>query len=214
MESTLKKSACRALAAGLIAGSAAVPVALASSPMPVAQQNALVQKYCAVCHTDAQAERRALAPAFRRGASRSRRSGHDGQQTESQGDGSGGHTAAGQDDARRTSKRAVGEGRRRGRVDCEPDPKPNDAGTDTDGKRLAGGAFGEERRRARHVPVDAHMPRRYSRSRDATGMGAWGRPSDGREQCLLQWTEKCRLLIRSIKVRGLPSSTQQSRTSG
>src|SRR3954454_5123804 len=24
-----------------------------ASPMPVAQQNALVQKYCAVCHTDA-----------------------------------------------------------------------------------------------------------------------------------------------------------------
>src|ERR1017187_9486392 len=54
MESILKKSACRALAAGLIAGSAAVPLALARSPMPVAQQNALVQKYCAVCHTDAQ----------------------------------------------------------------------------------------------------------------------------------------------------------------
>ncbi|MGO9259878.1 MAG: hypothetical protein ACLQU1_26735 [Bryobacteraceae bacterium] len=31
----------------------AVPVALASGSMPVAQQNALVQKYCAVCHTDA-----------------------------------------------------------------------------------------------------------------------------------------------------------------
>jgi hypothetical protein len=50
MESILKKSACKVLAAGLIAGS--VPIALASSPMPVAQQNALVQKYCAVCHTD------------------------------------------------------------------------------------------------------------------------------------------------------------------
>ncbi len=33
--------------------SLAVPVAFASDAMPVAQQNALVQKYCAVCHTDA-----------------------------------------------------------------------------------------------------------------------------------------------------------------
>jgi len=30
-----------------------IPGALANAAMPVAQQNALVQKYCAVCHTDA-----------------------------------------------------------------------------------------------------------------------------------------------------------------
>jgi hypothetical protein len=30
------------------------PAAMASDAMPVSQQNALVQKYCAVCHTDAQ----------------------------------------------------------------------------------------------------------------------------------------------------------------
>jgi hypothetical protein len=42
-----------AVAAGLISNSLAVPTALASDAMPVAQQNALVQKYCAVCHTDA-----------------------------------------------------------------------------------------------------------------------------------------------------------------
>jgi len=48
-------SACRAIGAiaALITGSAVVSIALASSAMPVAQQNALVQKYCAVCHTDA-----------------------------------------------------------------------------------------------------------------------------------------------------------------
>src|SRR5882757_3533382 len=40
-------SAAAALAAGWM-----VPVAVASDLMPVAQQNALVQKYCAVCHTD------------------------------------------------------------------------------------------------------------------------------------------------------------------
>jgi hypothetical protein len=42
-----------ALAAGLAVCPAAVPVAAASGAMPVAQQNALVGKYCAVCHTDA-----------------------------------------------------------------------------------------------------------------------------------------------------------------
>jgi hypothetical protein len=31
----------------------AVPVAIAASPMPVARQNELVHRYCAVCHTDA-----------------------------------------------------------------------------------------------------------------------------------------------------------------
>jgi hypothetical protein len=59
MQPTLKTSACRtigvvaALAAGLIINSLAVPTAFASDAMPAAQQNALVQKYCAVCHTDA-----------------------------------------------------------------------------------------------------------------------------------------------------------------
>jgi len=40
------------VAAGLTAASPAL--AVAGESMPVAQQNALVQKYCAVCHTDAQ----------------------------------------------------------------------------------------------------------------------------------------------------------------
>jgi len=47
----LRKYACAVL---LIAGSAALPMAAAGEAMPVAQQNALVAKYCAVCHTDAQ----------------------------------------------------------------------------------------------------------------------------------------------------------------
>lgn len=37
----------------LILISIAVPTATAMDPMSVAQQNTLVQKYCAVCHTDA-----------------------------------------------------------------------------------------------------------------------------------------------------------------
>ncbi len=46
--------AMRAFAA-LVAGTiAASPAAMAGDAMPVPQQNALVQKYCAVCHTDAQ----------------------------------------------------------------------------------------------------------------------------------------------------------------
>jgi len=69
MESTLGTSACRtiraaALAAGLSLHPAAygqaaqnqvtaVPAAVASGGMPVAQQNAVVQQYCAVCHNDA-----------------------------------------------------------------------------------------------------------------------------------------------------------------
>jgi hypothetical protein len=57
MQTTLKTTArmmgaVAALAVGLTAGSA-VPVAAASDPMPIAQQNALVQKHCAVCHNDA-----------------------------------------------------------------------------------------------------------------------------------------------------------------
>src|SRR6185295_5370541 len=44
--------AVTALAVGLIVSST-VLVAAASDTMPVAQQNALVQKHCAVCHTDA-----------------------------------------------------------------------------------------------------------------------------------------------------------------
>ncbi len=59
MEHSLSTSACRriaavaALTAGLTAGSSAVSVAVASDAMPVAQQNALVLKHCAVCHNDA-----------------------------------------------------------------------------------------------------------------------------------------------------------------
>jgi hypothetical protein len=59
MHYTLRTSAYRrigavaALASGLMVNPIAVPRAFASEPMPVAQQNALVQKYCAVCHTDA-----------------------------------------------------------------------------------------------------------------------------------------------------------------
>jgi hypothetical protein len=45
--------AMAALAAGLIAGPPAVPVAVASGAMPVSQQNELVHKSCAVCHNDA-----------------------------------------------------------------------------------------------------------------------------------------------------------------
>jgi mono/diheme cytochrome c family protein len=39
--------------AGSIAGCPAAPAEAASGAMPVTQQNALVQQYCAVCHTDA-----------------------------------------------------------------------------------------------------------------------------------------------------------------
>jgi cytochrome c551/c552 len=45
--------AAAALIFALLLFSAEVPVAAASGTMPVAQQNALVQKYCAVCHDDA-----------------------------------------------------------------------------------------------------------------------------------------------------------------
>jgi hypothetical protein len=51
MGSTLKTYASKTI--GAVAALAAVPVALASGAMPVPQQNALVQKYCAVCHSDA-----------------------------------------------------------------------------------------------------------------------------------------------------------------
>jgi hypothetical protein len=44
----------RVLAAGLIALAPAVRLATASDAMSVPLQNALVQRYCAVCHTDAQ----------------------------------------------------------------------------------------------------------------------------------------------------------------
>ena len=55
MEPTLKTPTYRtiwavAVAAGLIL---TTPAAVASGAMPVEQQNALVEKYCAVCHTDA-----------------------------------------------------------------------------------------------------------------------------------------------------------------
>ena len=42
-----------ALVTGLAVCAVGVPVASASNAMPIAQQNALVGKYCAVCHTDA-----------------------------------------------------------------------------------------------------------------------------------------------------------------
>ncbi len=42
-----------AVVTGLAVCAAGVPVASASNAMPIAQQNALVGKYCAVCHTDA-----------------------------------------------------------------------------------------------------------------------------------------------------------------
>jgi hypothetical protein len=38
---------------GIVVALITVSMARASDPMPVAQQNALVHKYCAVCHTDA-----------------------------------------------------------------------------------------------------------------------------------------------------------------
>ena len=48
---------CNSIKCGLVAGlavcAAGAPAALASNAMPVAQQNELVGKYCAVCHTDA-----------------------------------------------------------------------------------------------------------------------------------------------------------------
>jgi cytochrome c551/c552 len=58
VESTWKKSAGRTigavlLAAASIAGSSAAPVEAAGDAMPAARQNALVEQYCAVCHTDA-----------------------------------------------------------------------------------------------------------------------------------------------------------------
>lgn len=42
------------LTAALIALSPAVRLAIANEALPAAQQNGLVQKYCAVCHTDAE----------------------------------------------------------------------------------------------------------------------------------------------------------------
>jgi hypothetical protein len=57
MQPTWKTDVCTAmravaaLAVGLIVAS---PAAVAGEAMPVPQQNALVQKYCAVCHTDTQ----------------------------------------------------------------------------------------------------------------------------------------------------------------
>jgi hypothetical protein len=46
-------AAVAVLIAGVRAVSPAAPVAAARNLMPVAQQNALIQKYCAVCHEDA-----------------------------------------------------------------------------------------------------------------------------------------------------------------
>jgi cytochrome c551/c552 len=59
MQPKSKTSACGTIGAlatltiGLIAGSPAVSIAAGSDTMPVTQQNALVQKYCVACHTDA-----------------------------------------------------------------------------------------------------------------------------------------------------------------
>jgi hypothetical protein len=52
MQTTLMTGAVAVLAAGLIGGLPA-PAVAATGVMPAAQQNALVQKYCAVCHSDA-----------------------------------------------------------------------------------------------------------------------------------------------------------------
>jgi hypothetical protein len=59
MKDTFKTYRCgtsgtvAALAIVWVAGWLAIPIARASDAMPVAQQNALVRQYCAVCHTDA-----------------------------------------------------------------------------------------------------------------------------------------------------------------
>jgi hypothetical protein len=50
---SLTNGAVAAFAAVLTAGSPAVSLAAPGTAMPVAQQNVLVQKYCAVCHNDA-----------------------------------------------------------------------------------------------------------------------------------------------------------------
>jgi hypothetical protein len=50
MQPTWKTFACGTIGVGV---ALAIPTAFAGDAMPVAQQNALVQKYCAVCHTDA-----------------------------------------------------------------------------------------------------------------------------------------------------------------
>jgi hypothetical protein len=52
MKPTLKTYVCRTIGAVAVLA-AGFPLALAGDVMPVAQQNALVLKYCAVCHTDA-----------------------------------------------------------------------------------------------------------------------------------------------------------------
>jgi hypothetical protein len=59
MKPSLKTSTCRtvgavaALTAGLTLGPSTVSVAAERVGLPVAQQNALIQKHCAVCHNDA-----------------------------------------------------------------------------------------------------------------------------------------------------------------
>src|SRR5712691_1354563 len=54
MHSALRRARCyqAVVLAAMVAGSLATPVP-AADLMPPAQQNSLVQKYCAVCHTDA-----------------------------------------------------------------------------------------------------------------------------------------------------------------
>ena len=65
MQSAVNSSGCyqTVVLAAIVAGSLATP-APAEELMPAAQQNALVRKYCAVCHTDAE-ERRPFARTFR-----------------------------------------------------------------------------------------------------------------------------------------------------
>ena len=54
MQLILTTFACRAIGAiALVAGLTATSSAVASDLMPAAQQNALVAKYCVVCHNDA-----------------------------------------------------------------------------------------------------------------------------------------------------------------
>src|SRR5262245_16054300 len=62
-----------------VAAILAIP-ASASELMPAVQQNALVRKYCAVCHTSQ--ERRSLARTFRRGPGAAESEGNPAEQTD------------------------------------------------------------------------------------------------------------------------------------
>ena len=67
------------IAAALITVSPEIEVVAAGGELPAVQQNALVAKYCTVCHTDAHPQRRPLARTFRRRLSRSGTGGDAGQ---------------------------------------------------------------------------------------------------------------------------------------